>query len=549
MAMSRRLRAFEYASLVVVSAMAIAAWRPLVPGAPERPLFRTSESCLACHNGLSTPAGEDVSIGSEWRATMMANSSRDPYWQASVRREVIDHPESRAEIEDECATCHMPMARYEDRVAGAKGEVFARLAAGGPRTRRDSLAIDGVSCALCHQVTDEKLGTPASFVGGFVVDAAKPMGERAVFGPFEIDSGRTAIMHSASEFVPTEGKHIQKAEMCATCHTLITTARGAGGREIGHLHEQVPYQEWKQSRFASGADVKTCQNCHMPAVTDSMAVSSVWGARRPGLARHEFVGGNFFMLRMLERNRDALGAEALPEELQRGVRRTVEMLATSTARVRVEYARVANGRLEAEVVLENLAGHKLPTGYPSRRTWLHVTVTDESGAKVFESGAIGPDGAIAGNDNDTDGAIFEPHYREVTRADQVQIYESMMVDAAGRPTTGLISGVRFAKDNRLLPQGFDKRTADSTTAIIGDALADADFVGGGDRVRYVVDVTRARAGAIRVDVEVLYQPIAFRWAKNLGTYDAAEAKRFSSYYDALAGESSTVLARGSLVVR
>jgi hypothetical protein len=545
-----RRAALEYASLLLVSAMAIVAWRrPLVSGSAERPLFRTSESCLACHNGLITPAGEDVSIGSEWRATMMANSSRDPYWQASVRREIIDHPESRAEIEDECATCHMPMARYEDKTQGLKGEVFARLTAGGPRTRRDSLAIDGVSCALCHQVTDEKLGTPASFVGGFVVDVAKPMGERAVFGPFEVDTGRTAIMHSASEFVPTEGKHIQKAEMCATCHTLTTTARGAGGRVIGHLHEQVPYQEWKQSRFASGSDVKTCQNCHMPAVTDSMAVSSVWGARRPGLARHEFVGGNFFMLRMLDRNREALGVEALSEELQRGVKRTVELLATSTARVRVENGRVVNGRLEAEVVLENLAGHKLPTGYPSRRTWLHVTVTDEGGAKVFESGAIGADGAIAGNDNDTDGAIFEPHYREVTRADQVQIYESMMVDAAGRPTTGLISGVRFAKDNRLLPQGFDKRAADSTTAIIGDALADADFIGGGDRVRYLVDVSRARAGALRVEVEVLYQPIAFRWAKNLGTYDAAEAKRFAAFYDALANEASTVLARGTVTVR
>ena len=50
-------------------------------------LFLTSDNCMACHNGLSTTKGEGVSIGVDWRATMMANSARDPYWQASVRRE------------------------------------------------------------------------------------------------------------------------------------------------------------------------------------------------------------------------------------------------------------------------------------------------------------------------------------------------------------------------------------------------------------------------------------------------------------------------------
>src|SRR5215468_12687905 len=76
-------------------------------------LFQTSDRCFACHNGLTTPRGEDISIGFAWRATMMANSARDPYWQAGVRRESIDHAESKAVIEDECSKCHMPMARYQ----------------------------------------------------------------------------------------------------------------------------------------------------------------------------------------------------------------------------------------------------------------------------------------------------------------------------------------------------------------------------------------------------------------------------------------------------
>jgi hypothetical protein len=75
--------------------------------------FETSDRCFACHNGISTPSGEDISIGLSWRPTMMANSARDPYWLAGVRRETIDHPAARAAIEDECSICHMPMARHE----------------------------------------------------------------------------------------------------------------------------------------------------------------------------------------------------------------------------------------------------------------------------------------------------------------------------------------------------------------------------------------------------------------------------------------------------
>src|SRR5437667_6622063 len=67
--------------------------------------FQTSDRCMACHNNLVTPSGEDVSIGIAWRATMMANSARDPYWQAGVRRETLDHPEAAKLIEDECSIC------------------------------------------------------------------------------------------------------------------------------------------------------------------------------------------------------------------------------------------------------------------------------------------------------------------------------------------------------------------------------------------------------------------------------------------------------------
>ncbi|HUE90225.1 MAG TPA: hypothetical protein VMO26_29430 [Vicinamibacterales bacterium] len=61
-------------------------------------------------------------------------------------------------------------------------------------------------------------------------------------------------------------------------------------------------------------------------------------------------------------------------------------------------------------------------------------------------------------------------------------------------------------------------------AVHGDAMSDPDF-GVGDIVRYSVDVSRAQ-GPFTVDAQLWYQPIAYRWADNLRTYDAFEPQRF-----------------------
>jgi hypothetical protein len=174
-----------------------------------------------------------------------------------------------------------------------------------------------------------------------------------------------------------------------------------------------------------------------------------------------------------------------------------------------------------------------------------VTVRDAQGRVTFESGAFEPPGAIAGNDADADPAAFEPHYEEITRPGQVQIYEPILGDRTGAPTTGLLTAVRYLKDNRLLPRGFDKHTAAAEIGVYGGAAADADFAGGSDRVRYRVPASGA--GPHRVEVELRYQPIAYRWAHNLERYDAPEPKRFVRYYKAGAPESSVVVATAVVV--
>ncbi|MCU0486331.1 MAG: hypothetical protein MUC85_09520 [Anaerolineales bacterium] len=63
---------------------------------------------------------------------------------------------------------------------------------------------------------------------------------------------------------------------------------------------------------------------------------------------------------------------------------------------------------------------------------------------------------------------------------QVQTYESIMLNSDGEVTTVLLRAAAYAKDNRLLPQGFDLVAATPDTLSFGATVQDGDFTAGGD---------------------------------------------------------------------
>jgi hypothetical protein len=500
--------------------------------------FRTSDRCVACHNGMKTASGKEESIGFDWRPSIMANAARDPYWQGSVRRESIDHPESTAAIENECSVCHMPAMRLADRDAGRDTHIFAQFplqrAPNGNRA-----AADGVTCSVCHQIDDQGLGTEATFNGNVVISKAVREDLRPEYGPFDPDHGHQTIMHSSTGgYLPRQSAHIRDAALCGTCHTLFTHALGPEGKELGRFPEQVPYLEWQHSDYDGQ---KTCQQCHMPEIKEPTQITALYGPLREGARRHVFVGANFVIQGMLQDHREELATEALPGELDAAIKQTTEFLRTQAAKVTIQKVNTGDGKLSIDVLVENLSGHKLPTAYPSRRVWLHVRVVDRAGSVVFESGALHKDGSIEGNSNDANPLRFEPHYREITRPDEVEIYEPILGDAQGKVTTGLLNTVRYLKDNRLLPKGFNKATASHDIAVIGGAADDPGFTGQGSTVRYVIPENGA-AGPFHVQVELWYQPIGYRWAHNLASYRASEPQRMVKYYETSARNSATILA-------
>lgn len=481
--------------------------------------FSGAGNCAVCHStdnktALVDADGQPVDIAADWSSTMMANAARDPFYLATVSAEVAAQPALKEAIEGKCVTCHAPMGKTE----ADEGDLSYGLDSLDGDDTLAQLGRDGVSCTLCHQIEPENLGKEESFSGHFEIGEQK-----RIYGPYARITAQPMVNQSG--YTPMLGEHVRDSALCATCHTLRTPTLDANGKPTGgEFPEQMAYKEWLQSAFARDA-ARSCQSCHMPAAKGAIRItnspSGVTTGHTP-FGKHHFVGGNAFMLGVLKDNAAALALTATPAAFDATIARTREALGERTARLSAQPA-LAAGVLTLPVTVQNLTGHKFPTGFPSRRAWLHVKLTDASGKRVFESGAYGPDGEIAQLD-----AGFEPHYDRIDSSGQVQIYEAVMADTDGRVTQRLMRAASYAKDNRLLPSGFDPAAADADTRSHGVG-ADASFTGGGDTVTYAI-ATAGFTPPFRVEVELLYQSVAPRFAAAVSAAGTARTQRFDGMY-------------------
>jgi hypothetical protein len=499
--------------------------------------FSGSGVCAFCHSGLTDEDPKDVSMDAHWRSTMMANAAKDPFWQAKISAEVALVPDGlglEQVIQEKCSRCHMGMARYQHLTdGGTKSEIYV-LDTGflDPAHYLNEAAMDGVSCTLCHQIQPDNLGTPLSYTGQYVIDTTTTIPDRLIFGPYS--NPVINPMRPNSEFRPRHhapARQLADSAHCGTCHTLYTPALSADGEYLKEFPEQTTYLEWKHSGFN-----RTCQDCHLPDAVGSVVISNRprrLAARTP-FGQHHYVGGNSFMVNLLKSNAGVLGVTADDAHLDATLSRTLDQLQSTTANLSAMASLTGTGdRLQVTVTVENLAGHKFPSGLPSRRTWLHVTVADADGLIVFESGKPLADGSgrIDGNDADENPANFEPHYDTITSSDQVQIYEPVMLNNDGEVTYTLLRAFEYVKDNRLLPAGFNKNDASPDIGVYGNAAVDDDnFVGGSDQVFYDVDVTGAN-GNLTVTVELLFQTLSYPFIEDLAMTPTPLVQNFMGLYN------------------
>jgi hypothetical protein len=512
--------------------------------------FSTHLLCATCHSNSPTAtamrdnADRDIAPANLWRATMMANSFRDPYFRAVLASEMDLHSAHADAIQDKCLTCHASQAAYEAHHVGAM-QTLAEIYAGN--TPRAQIGLDGVSCTLCHQVEPTNLGTPASFTGKFTINTGK-----LAFGPHA--NPFAMPMTTASGYTPTHATHLTESKLCGSCHTLHTNVLDLNHNPTGaSFPEQTPYLEWRNSVYSTevaspGPQAASCQSCHMPTISEDGVPINTRIARQPGggdyppltprqpFGRHILVGGNTIMLSILRDNAADLNPAATTAEFNKQIELTRHFLENSTAEVAIQNLSLSAGTLEFDVLVTNKAGHKLPTAYPSRRAWLRVLVKDAGGNVVWRSGDYDAQGRIvdgAGNPLplEAPGGPIEPHHQLLAQQHNVQIYEAVHADVTGTPTFSLLFANSYYKDNRLLPLGWSNSHPDINDIAPAGVSGDADFIGGSDTVKY--QVGGLAGSGYTVEAELLFQTIAAREASELFTRDhIREVNVFRQYFQA-----------------
>ena len=556
-----------FTRIVLSFTLLLAGWQT-VTAAPFDPnwgtvgVFTDARTCAGCHRASASgdvPAvmrfadaqGEDISPLYQWRHSIMAHAFDDPYYQAVVEDEATLFSALAGLVEDTCLTCHTPMAHTNAHQTGVdlSQDASCTLADGCYRLATASTqdhAREGVSCTLCHQIRNDNLGSAASFSGSFSIAAAGDADAFTIYGPYQNPhAGGANLMQSNSGYTPLFGSQVTSSAHCASCHTLFTpTLDVVTDLPTGNeFLEQGAFLEWQNSVYASGAsEEQQCQDCHMPdpapsaystriAVRPNGTVNTLWPERSPFFT-HSMVGGNSHILELLRDNRSMLGIETSTSisGFDEKISQTRALLENKSAALDITQIGVAGSELAVDVRITNHSGHKLPTGYPSRRIWIQLTVRDVGGQVIFESGTPDAQGQIS-----TDSArlapaclavrkpagfsnaeCFEPHRDLIDAPTQIALYEPVLGDSNGDITHILLYAASYLKDNRIPPEGFTNSRADSIEAQTRPVGVDTDpdfNVAGGqegsgsDTVHYRIALN-APNGPYSIDARLLYQALS-----------------------------------------
>ena len=459
----------------------------------------------------------NVSEYGEWRWSPMGLAGRDPIFYAQLASEFIYEPTHKDLMTNTCMNCHGAMGLKSFNLDPANKNkqfnadwVFLTDPA-NPNFQYGGLARDGISCMVCHRMKQPADKSLAFFLKNNVNGVFETEDLGTVNGQYK--EVATVPMKASLGLEPKGSEFFKTSRMCATCHTINLPILDKPGctfpndRDECHSVEQATYLEWLNSDFQNeygvGSKAKSCQDCHMSTgyqnsgsgmnvptiqtriatVQDSTYPYSDHMAnpkdldvrfREQEYHRHEFLGMNGILLNFFggfvngDGNNPILGVRlsdymsGLGTDLSAALNNIQEQALNKTAKLTIPSMTVVNGRLNAKVTVENLTGHRMPSGVGFRRAFVEFVVYQD-GQPIFASGSTNASGEIVGADGKplvteypAKTNAFQKHYygEKIDSASKVQIYEELVRDAKKTFTTSFVRRDEIVKDNRLLPSGF-----------------------------------------------------------------------------------------------
>jgi Tfp pilus assembly protein PilF len=319
----------------------------------------------------------------QWRQALHSNAFRTPFYRASVN---ILIRTKGIEFARHCDSCHNPVGI----LAGALTQAS---------TLDRSFDRDGLTCMTCHSIqsVQTKLGN-GSFVMGVPAVMVDEQGNRI---PGTVpDAEILANLDRHAKAVMQDFYHTP--EFCSACHKANLPPPLNNYKWIRAF---TAYDEWQGSKFSQrnpltfySADFTTCQNCHMKR---EPIILPDYGAKHGTLASHRWLAGNTavpFYYGFDEQLSKTI------EFLKSGNYLNVDLFAL---KVEDSDAMVAplgsapfklkpNETVDAYVVVQNKnIGHSLiPEVRDLYEAWTQFTVKDASGATIYDSGFLKPDGML-----------------------------------------------------------------------------------------------------------------------------------------------------------
>jgi tetratricopeptide (TPR) repeat protein len=384
-------------------------------------------TCQRCH----------ADIVEQWSKSAHRYASfNNPFYEASVNemRKTVGKVKSKW-----CSGCHDPALMLADKMDKEIDRVWPEAQA-------------GLTCLGCHAIDSIHNQT-----GNGNYNIADEQESPYLFDKTASAGGLRRFLHDTIlKAKPTVHKRMmlkpffRTGEFCGTCHKVNLDV---AVNDYRWIRGQDEYDAWHDSGVAHNAartfylppQAKLCQDCHMPP---EPAVLGDVSAKNGMVRSHRFLAVNT-ALPFVRGDQDTIRRiEAFLKEklrvevfaLRRGPDFNQPVMDLSDARP----ALVPGETVHFDVVVRNQGvGHTFPGGTnDSNEGWLELTVTDERGRSLAQSGLIGPDGQVDGAAHFFRALLSDRNGAPIHMRNAQDIYTPVYVNVIG-PGTADVARFRF----------------------------------------------------------------------------------------------------------
>ena len=368
--------------------------------------FESPESCQSCH-----PVQFEEWQGSAMHAASSPTFSAFELAMNRITNGAFAHG-SGTPNENFCSGCHIPNA-----VLGNEFPDFENVENLSPSIElANTESLVGVNCHFCHSV--QEIDASHS-IAGDGLGTAKAL----VHEPDEAIQGAYATQFSPHG--AEENALFKESAFCGTCHDVRSAKPDVVTGE-NFLRVEETFTEWQNSDWASGTgnnplgESVTCQDCHMseypahpPKSRPIMSTSNVPGVPKRPHANHNFTAVSIPLhsdpniptedafdvngdgiIQTQDAKREAMLQAACTMIVGSGTTKKIES-DTETLRVVFDIKNVG-------------AGHDVPSGFSQEREmWVELTLTDASGALIYQSGYLVDSAHSSTGENQPDGLLHD----------------------------------------------------------------------------------------------------------------------------------------------